>query len=1070
MRLYESLSYLNNNNNNNNHANDNNNIDRGCHSNGNTVKTFTSNGKHQSNNDSVIGTAPKTATTTTAYFECSDSIGSDVLNSTRNWQLETEFSKALAALNETYCFYGSQRKLKSRENLATTDNDDDNANGNDVNHNESLDLTKDTVDLIDDSSSDIEAEVNRLINRSNLCRQNFESHQINAPNTEEQLMDEEEEFSSLSISASLSAEKSPYPRGIINPNYPGFQHLAHTLSEHFVDHHANQIGSMSDSDFSEVDSDFPSEGHSTENNNTFACGDDSNGNNIVEESVTPTSKNDNLSTVEEILRTVFESNSCHLSTAIEMFTEKELANEQTDIDAMDYCITDIDACDLKTYLEHYDDGGINITNIETFAKKIDSPTTNEPDVIKKSNSCEKGFEQQSVDKPDILLDVTEPVPSNGEKEEPSAWSITPVDIVGNFEQEVERELGLLVTGYRSNSFSQDDGDVVDASISSKETNDKFMDKITDAVLSNAHDMLSKASVSASKDGKQLIKEDSMAKNQIPTAIVKPKYQRSSFDDRQLPTVAYMNEDKVAWYDKQSNNAQTEPMIKCSASVTVATHPKKIHLPEFDRKAKKHMTSAKSAHNSAVDENTIAAHKTNEAVTSAAATIDNTKCSSDGKESVSCADTNRKVVHKSKKASVAIVQPRKKERMDERTLMETIVQMQIKKNALLYRGQGNKFNNNNNNKPTANTTSSPTNPTNGNVKHFNNNNNGENCTNSELNQAKKDQKEHSGCFDVYNIETALPVIDLETIANHLKLVKEDDRRKRNDREEIRRRLAMGAEDDYLTKIQTTKPARKPSLQTRLQEGKNLQICFVNDAAAADGDSLSSDSESCPNLSKAATHNSQSSSRHSNTNTVQPNPYNSRPLSMKKTTSQEKVRSSALTLDALKTDDDPKEIDFFTKQARLQIEARMALAQAKDIAHMQMEMERQKQMESPITNMIRGTIEKVGYNFPVGKRRVSRQMLTDMNLTQLQIIVNEFHTQIESLNEQLVKYLMDRDDLHMSQDSMLVDIEDLTRYLGAKKDPFAERKTTKKYHSMKSPKYMVSKKIQPQPRLASQIGKS
>lgn len=28
-----------------------------------------------------------------------------------------------------------------------------------------------------------------------------------------------------------------YPRGIINPNYPGFQHLAHTLAEHFIDHH-----------------------------------------------------------------------------------------------------------------------------------------------------------------------------------------------------------------------------------------------------------------------------------------------------------------------------------------------------------------------------------------------------------------------------------------------------------------------------------------------------------------------------------------------------------------------------------------------------------------------------------------------------------------------------------------------------------------------------------------------------------------------------------------------------------------------------------------------------------------
>lgn len=34
-------------------------------------------------------------------------------------------------------------------------------------------------------------------------------------------------------------------------------------------------------------------------------------------------------------------------------------------------------------------------------------------------------------------------------------------------------------------------------------------------------------------------------------------------------------------------------------------------------------------------------------------------------------------------------------------------------------------------------------------------------------------------------------------------------------------------------------------------------------------------------------------------------------------------------------DGAEADFFTKQARLQIEARMALAQAKDMAHMQME---------------------------------------------------------------------------------------------------------------------------------------
>lgn len=272
----------------------------------------------------------------------------------------------------------------------------------------------------------------------------------------------------------MSADKTTYPRGIINPNYPGFQHLAHTLSEHFVDHHGHQ--SMSDSDFSEVDSDFPSEGHSTtENNNIFTC-DDSNGNNIIEERIT--TENNNLNTVEEILRTVFESNSNHLTTAIEMFSEKELIDEQTDIDSIE-CTTDVDACDLNTYLEYYDDNGVNISNMEPFAKKIESPTTNEPDVIQKSNSCERGFEP-NVDKPDILLDVAEDSSSpSGEKEEPgSAWSITPVDIVGNFEQEVERELGLLVTGYRSNSFSND-SDVVDGLAFSKtESNDKCMNKVS----------------------------------------------------------------------------------------------------------------------------------------------------------------------------------------------------------------------------------------------------------------------------------------------------------------------------------------------------------------------------------------------------------------------------------------------------------------------------------------------------------------------------------------------------------------------------------------------------------------
>ncbi|KAL1514282.1 hypothetical protein ABEB36_003563 [Hypothenemus hampei] len=276
------------------------------------------------------------------------------------------------------------------------------------------------------------------------------------------------------------------------------------------------------------------------------------------------------------------------------------------------------------------------------------------------------------------------------------------------------------------------------------------------------------------------------------------------------------------------------------------------------------------------------------------------------------------------------------------------------------------------------------------------------------------------FDVFNMETAMPKIDLEAIENHLKSAKEDERRRQTDREEIRRRLAMGSEDDYCT----DRPGRKSSLQSRLQSGMNLQICFMNDTVS-DNESPSSDNE-CPLTNpKPAKTLRQNNSQNKNlncSNGVQPA---QRPVSLSLHPTPQFQSGNTM------------ENDFFTKQARLQTEARMALAQAKEMARMQMEIEKQKLKKSPITEMVRHSLEKIGIPFPENKRRLSRQILTDMNVAQLQVIVNDLHTQIETLNEQLVKFLMDRDDLHMEQDSMLVDIEDLTRYLGAKEQVAKEQ---------------------------------
>lgn len=59
-------------------------------------------------------------------------------------------------------------------------------------------------------------------------------------------------FADLSSPDLQQQQHRRYPRGIINPNYPGFQHLAHTLAEHFIDHHFEH---SSDSEISE-DFDF----------------------------------------------------------------------------------------------------------------------------------------------------------------------------------------------------------------------------------------------------------------------------------------------------------------------------------------------------------------------------------------------------------------------------------------------------------------------------------------------------------------------------------------------------------------------------------------------------------------------------------------------------------------------------------------------------------------------------------------------------------------------------------------------------------------------------------------------
>lgn len=75
---------------------------------------------------------------------------------------------------------------------------------------------------------------------------------------------------------------------------------------------------------------------------------------------------------------------------------------------------------------------------------------------------------------------------------------------------------------------------------------------------------------------------------IPTAIVKPKYQRKSYDDRQLPPVVSIDREKP-WYDNSNVNN----------NVTLTPNKKIQQLPHFERKHKKHRSGGNRINGSGV---------------------------------------------------------------------------------------------------------------------------------------------------------------------------------------------------------------------------------------------------------------------------------------------------------------------------------------------------------------------------------------------------------------------------------------------------------------------------------------
>lgn len=150
--------------------------------------------------------------------------------------------------------------------------------------------------------------------------------------------------------------------------------------------------------------------------------------------------------------------------------------------------------------------------------------------------------------------------------------------------------------------------------------------------------------------------------------MKPKHKKTSFDDRQLPIIPNVNRDQP-WFDKD-NLLQESPSTK-AISQELKQKPTSLQL---ERKHKKHRTE--SAH--------LSSSKTDVGICDG----DNNNIKSRPKEHSRSKELRKSSADK-KSSSVAVVQPRKKEKMDEKKLMETIVKMQIKKNSMDNRNNNRK---------------------------------------------------------------------------------------------------------------------------------------------------------------------------------------------------------------------------------------------------------------------------------------------------------------------------------------------------------------------------------------------